>query len=101
MKFFQMWWEQQTEDVKAQVRYLTQNGQLEFVNAGWSMHDEACTHVEDMIDNMMAGHQYLLKEVGVKPRIGWTIDPFGHSSTNARIFAEMGFDAVIFARGDY
>jgi hypothetical protein len=35
------------------------------------MHDEACAHYEDMIDNMMAGHQFLLKEVGVKPRIGW------------------------------
>jgi hypothetical protein len=65
------------------------------------MHDEACAHYEDMIDNMMAGHQFLLKEVGVKPRIGWQIDPFGHSNTNSRLFAEMGFDAVIFARGDF
>lgn len=101
MKFFQMWWQEQDDDTKANVRYLAQNGQLEFVNAGWSMHDEACAHYEDMIDNMMAGHQFLLSEVGVKPRIGWQIDPFGHSNTNSRLFAEMGFDAVIFARGDY
>lgn len=56
MKFFQMWWQEQDDDTKGKVRYLAQNGQLEFVNAGWSMHDEACAHFEDMIDNMMTGH---------------------------------------------
>jgi hypothetical protein len=54
-----------------------------------------------MIDNMVIGHEFLLAEVGVKPRIGWHIDPFGHSTTNARLFAEMGFDAIYFARGDF
>lgn len=42
-----------------------------------------------------------MKEFGVQPRIGWQIDPFGHSNTNARVFAEMGFDAWFFARGDW
>ena len=101
MKFFQMWWVKQTEDTKSAVRMLAKEGRLEFINAGWSMHDEACAHYEDMIDNMMFGQQFLQSEVGVKPRIGWQIDPFGHSSANARLFAEMGFDAMIFARGDY
>lgn len=65
------------------------------------MQDEACPHYEDMIDNMMIGHQFLLKEFGVKPRIGWHIDPFGHSSANPRLFADMGFDAWFFSRLDY
>jgi hypothetical protein len=64
------------------------------------MHDEACPIYEDMIDNMMIGHEFALKELGVKPSIGWQIDPFGHSNTNARLFAEMGFDAWFFARLD-
>jgi hypothetical protein len=65
------------------------------------MHDEACTHYEDMINNMMKGHDFLLKEFNYKPRIGWQIDPFGHSNANARLYAEMGFDALIFARLDF
>ena len=64
------------------------------------MHDESVTHYEDMINNMMIGHEYLLKEFGVKPTIGWHLDPFGHSSANPRLFADMGFDAWFFARLD-
>ena len=87
--------------MKDKVRGLINNKQIEFVNAGWSMHDEACPIYQDMINNMMTGHDFILKEFEIKPRIGWQIDPFGHSSTNARIFAEMGFDALFFARLDH
>ena len=65
------------------------------------MHDEAAPTYEDMIDNMAFGHEFLLKEFGVTPTIGWQIDPFGHSATNAKLFKEMGFDAWFFARLDY
>ena len=65
------------------------------------MQDEACVYYEDMINNMMIGHQFVLEEFGVKPRVGWHIDPFGHSNANQRLFAEMGFDAFFFARLDY
>jgi hypothetical protein len=37
----------------------------------------------------------------VRPRIGWHIDPFGHSNANPRLFADMGFDAWFFARIDF
>jgi alpha-mannosidase len=100
MKFFKIWWDKQTEDRKDKVRELVANGQLEILSAGWSMHDEACPLYDEMINNMMFGHQFALREFGVKPRIGWQIDTFGHSNTNARLFAEMGFDAIFFARID-
>jgi len=35
------------------------------------MHDEACPHYEDMMNNMMAGHEFAMKEFGQRPRIGW------------------------------
>jgi hypothetical protein len=71
MKFFSMWWERQDEAMKEDVRMLVREGRLELLNAGWSMQDEACAYYEDMINNMMLGHQFVLKEFGVKPRIGW------------------------------
>jgi hypothetical protein len=38
--------------MKAKVRQIVHEGRLEIVSAGWSMHDEACPHYEDMINNM-------------------------------------------------
>ena len=100
VKYFQMWWSHQSEAMKTAVRGLVSEGRLEFVNGGWSSHDEACTHYEDMINNMYVGHQFLLKEFGIIPRIGWQLDPFGHSTTNQRLYSDMGLDAVIFSRAD-
>ena len=54
-----------------------------------------------MMNNMMAGHEWLEKTLGYKATIGWHIDPFGHSSANPRLFADMGFDAFFIARMDY
>lgn len=56
MKFFTMWWKYQTDAMKDNVRMLVREGRLEFLNAGWSMSDEACPHYEDFINNMMVGH---------------------------------------------
>lgn len=57
--------------MKQQVRDLVIEGRLEFANGGWSMHDEANTHYEEQIDNMMIGHEFLMAEFGIKPKIGW------------------------------
>ena len=101
MKFFSMWWYEQSATMKTQVRKLVSDGRLEFLNAGWSMSDEACPSFDDFINNMQKGHDFLMKEIGVRPRIAWHIDPFGHSNAAPRIFADMGFDAWFFARLDY
>jgi alpha-mannosidase len=66
------------------------------------MHDEAATHYVDMIDQTTLGHRYIKQQFDVTPRIGWQIDPFGHSAVQAYLLgAEMGFDAFFFARADY
>lgn len=49
----------------------------------------------------MIGHEFLDNEFGIKPTIGWDLDTFGHSDTNTRLFAEMGFDAMFFSRIDF
>jgi alpha-mannosidase len=47
------------------------------------MHDEAATHYIDMIDQTTLGHRFIKDEFGIIPRIGWQIDPFGHSAVQA------------------
>ncbi|KAF5479242.1 hypothetical protein F2P56_000079 [Juglans regia] len=100
--FFQRWWRDQSETVQDVVKRLVSSGQLEFINGGMCMHDEAATHYIDMIDQTTLGHRFIKKEFGVVPRIGWQIDPFGHSAVQAYLLgAEVGFDSLFFGRIDY
>ncbi|XP_022132720.1 alpha-mannosidase-like [Momordica charantia] len=102
MAFFQRWWSEQSPKLQRLVRKLVEAGQLEFVNGGWCMHDEATTHYIDMIDQTTLGHSMIKKEFNKVPRAGWQIDPFGHSAVQAYLLgAEVGFDSVHFWRIDY
>ena len=99
--FFYRWWKNADDVLKNMTYKLVQNGQLEFINGGWCMHDEATPYYEDIIGNMAAGHEFLKNTFNVTPTIGWQIDPFGHSNTNSAFFSQMGFNGVWFARIDY
>ncbi|XP_030535906.1 alpha-mannosidase [Rhodamnia argentea] len=102
MAFFDRWWLEQTPEKQEQVRKLVDAGQLEFINGGWCMHDEATTHYIDMIDQTTLGHSLIKSEFNKVPRVGWQIDPFGHSAVQAYLLAaEVGFDSLHFARIDY
>eukprot|EP00123_Amoebidium_parasiticum_P018535 comp24234_c1_seq1/m.44725 comp24234_c1_seq1/g.44725 ORF comp24234_c1_seq1/g.44725 comp24234_c1_seq1/m.44725 type:complete len:1042 (-) comp24234_c1_seq1:530-3655(-) len=101
MAFFTRWWDEQEEGTRQIVRDLVRNGQLVFVNGGWAMNDEASVHYVATIDQMTRGHNFLLKEFGIRPRIGWHVDPFGHSSVQAALFAQMNFDAFFLGRIDH
>lgn len=101
ISFFSRWWKEQKPQTQTLVNKLIDNGQLEFISGGWVMHDEAASYYEDQIDNMAVGHQFLKDTFNYKPKIGWQIDPFGHSATTAAFFSKMGFNGYWFARPDY
>ena len=100
MKYLQMWYTRQDQKTKDQLKALVQNGQFEIAGGSWSSFDEACPSYEDMINNIMIGHQFLMKEFDYTPKIGWNIDVPGHSATAARIFAQLGYQGQFFAKAD-
>ena len=71
------------------IHTLVCNKQLEFINAGWCMNDKASTHYNAIIDQMSIGLQFVEQTFvpEARPRIGWHIAPFGHSSVQASLFA--------------
>ncbi|KAE8711867.1 Alpha-mannosidase [Hibiscus syriacus] len=100
--FFQRWWRDQSETVQEIVKQLINSGQLELINGGMCMHDEAAPHYVDMIDQTTLGHRFIKQEFNITPRIGWQIDPFGHSAVQGYLLsAEVGFDSLFFGRIDY
>ncbi|XP_073978683.1 lysosomal alpha-mannosidase-like isoform X2 [Rhodnius prolixus] len=101
--FFWMWWVEQTHEKKQVVRELVNSGRLEIVGGAWSMNDEAAAHYHSIIDQFTWGFRRLKESLGEcgTPKIGWQIDPFGHSRENAAIMAKMGFDGLFLGRIDY
>ena len=98
--FFMRWWREQGEDVRSSVRTLVDRGQIEFVNGGWCMADDASPSLDDQIDQLTRGHRYIADTLGVIPRYAWHIDPFGESSSYALAFAAMNYSAWVFNRID-
>lgn len=75
-------------------------GSFEFVNGGWEMHEDSCPHYADMLHNIFKGHQFLYNEFWIFPRVAWSLDMYGHSSTNARLYAESGIEAMFIKNVD-
>ncbi|XP_002065049.4 lysosomal alpha-mannosidase isoform X2 [Drosophila willistoni] len=101
--FFFKWWKEQKPKVQEAVKMLVDQGRLEFISGAWSMNDEATTHYQSVIDQFAWGLKLLNDTFGEcgRPRVGWQIDPFGHSREMASMFAQMGFDGMFFGRLDY
>jgi hypothetical protein len=55
------------------------------------MNDEASTHYNSIIDQHTLGAQFLRDQFGEcgRPKIGWQIDPFGHSREQASLSAQV------------
>lgn len=102
--FFMRWWRDQHEYMRSRFKKLVTNGQMEFISGGWSMNDEAVSHYSAVIDQMTLGHKSLYRlfgQCGGIPKIGWQIDPFGHSREYASLLSQMGFDGLFLGRIDF
>jgi hypothetical protein len=65
------------------------------------MHDEANAFYTDMVDQTSLGHQFLVEEFGIYPKVQWQIDPFGHTATQASLLSyDAGYESLFFWRID-
>lgn len=98
ISFFSRWYESQSLARKRAFRKLVAENRFEFVGGGWAQNDEAASDTMLVVNQVTTGHQYLQDNFGVQPRIGWQIDPFGHSAITPSLFKSLGFDALVINR---
>ncbi|XP_036400375.1 alpha-mannosidase 2x isoform X2 [Megalops cyprinoides] len=101
ISFFSKWWESVDIHKQEAMRKLILGGQLEMVTGGWVMTDEANVHYFAMIDQLIEGHQWLEKNIGVTPRSGWAVDPFGHSATMPYLLKRANLTSMLIQRVHY
>ncbi|XP_060550694.1 alpha-mannosidase 2x isoform X3 [Pantherophis guttatus] len=101
ISFFSKWWDNISSQKRTAVRRLIGNGQLEMATGGWVMPDEANSHYFAMIDQLIEGHQWLEKNIGVTPRSGWAVDPFGHSATMPYLLRRANLTSMLIQRVHY
>lgn len=101
ISFLDLWWQQATSDQQAAFKHLVTEGRIEIMTGGWVMTDEANVHFHAMLDQLIEGHQWVKNNLGVQPKIGWSIDPFGQCSTVPHFLASSGFDGAIIQRIHY
>ena len=99
--FLARYYAELSERKKAALRMLVAEGRLEIVGGGWVQHDEALPTVGGMLESMAEGHAWLHSTFGVRPSVGWQLDPFGHSSASAALLGRMGFKALVINRIHY
>ncbi|XP_017770646.1 PREDICTED: alpha-mannosidase 2 [Nicrophorus vespilloides] len=99
--FLNAWWEVAHPSKQRALKALVNSGRLEITTGGWVMTDEANAHMYAMIDQLIEGHQWVLTNLGIKPRSGWSIDPFGHGSTQPYLLAASGVKGTIIQRIHY
>jgi lysosomal alpha-mannosidase len=62
------------------------------------MHDNACPNYEDIIEDYYYGHRWLKRHFIRMPKIGWHVDPFGHSASLPILLDKMGFMGLVINR---
>ncbi|XP_062317922.1 alpha-mannosidase 2x isoform X1 [Osmerus eperlanus] len=101
ISFLSKWWDSVDMHKQQAMRKLILDGQLEIVTGGWVMTDEANAHYFAMIDQLIEGHQWLEKNLGVIPQSGWAVDPFGHSATMPYLLKRANLTSMLIQRVHY
>nr|XP_046230871.1 alpha-mannosidase 2 isoform X2 [Scatophagus argus] len=101
ISYFSKWWNAIDEQKKEMVKRLLGAGQLELVTGGWVMADEANSHYFALLDQLIEGHQWMQRHLGVKPRSGWAVDPFGHSPSMTYLLKGAGLQDMVIQRVHY
>lgn len=100
--YFLRWWRTDaTADVQRDMKELVRRGILSLEHGGMVQHDEALTDYKSITLMFDSSLQFIKEEFGTLPRVGFSIDAFGHSSLTPYLFKALGLEALLVYRMPY
>lgn len=97
----QRWYGTASNEMKDTLKALIKSGQLEIVSGGWVMAEEGLTHYEALLDELMEGHDWLIRALGVRPTAGFSMDSIGHSPVMGYILKKSGLKGTVINKIHY
>ena len=97
----QRWYANANDAMKEALKKVIANGQLEIVTGGWIMADESLSHYETMLEELTEGHDWLIRALGVRPTVGFSVDAIGHSPVMSYILKKSGIKGTVINKIHY
>lgn len=96
--FLDKWWSNQTMEIKQKFKELVESGRLEITSGMWVAPDEASPHYYALIDQLIEGHYWVKKNLGILPESSLNFDQFGYSSTMPYLAKKAGLKNILIKR---
>lgn len=96
--FIDKWWTNQTQETKRLFKELVESGRLEITSGMWVAPDEASPHYFALVDQLIEGHYWVKKNLGVVPESSLNFDQFGYSATMPYLVKKAGLKHVLIKR---
>lgn len=96
--FLDKWWSNQTLEIRGKFKHLVLSGRLEITSGMWVAPDEASPHYFALLDQMIEGHYWVKKNLGVIPESSLNFDQFGYSATMPYLVKKAGIKNVLVKR---
>lgn len=96
--FFEKWYTSSDSLSLSMFHTLLDNGTFGIEHGGWVQHDEATPDYKMIINMFDNGLQFLKNTFNKMPRIGFSIDGFGHSSLTPYIYNALNLEGIVMWR---
>ena len=96
--FLQKWWQTQTPSVRQRFADLVKSGRIELVSGAFVAPDEASPHYFSLVDQMIEGHYWVKRNLGVVPETSLSFDQFGYSASIPYLMKLAGIKNVLIKR---
>lgn len=100
--FFIKWWKSDaTEHMKADMKDFVKRGIIGLEHGGMVQHDEALSDYKSITLMFDSSLQFIKENFGFLPKVGFSIDGFGHSSLTPYLFKALGHEGMVLFRMPY